>query len=114
MTEKNKMLPMVCTVCGKTFYAEYPKHPKYCSEECRNSKIIKNEHVGEKFGKLTIVSDFQKSGRRYAECKCECGGSKTTGLFLISIIIAERSGRMTLWFFSNKWELDLRCVIIMS
>lgn len=78
MTEKNKMLPMVCTVCGKTFYAEHPKHPKYCSEDCRNSKIIKNEHVGEKFGKLTIVSDFQKNGRRYAECKCECGGNKTT------------------------------------
>ena len=78
MTEKNKMLPMVCTVCGKTFYAEHPKHPKYCSEDCRNSKIIKNEHVGEKFGKLTIVSDFQKNRRRYAECKCECGGNKTT------------------------------------
>lgn len=75
---KNKMLPMVCTVCGKTFYAEHPKHPKYCSENCRNSKIIKNEHVGEKFGKLTIISDFQKNGRRYAECKCECGGNKTT------------------------------------
>ena len=52
MTEKNKMLPMVCTVCGKTFYAEHPKHPKYCSENCRNSKIIKNEHVGEKFRQL--------------------------------------------------------------
>ena len=73
MTEKSKMFPLKCKVCGKTFYAEYPKHPQYCSEECRNAKIIKNEHVGEKFGKLTIVSDFQKNGHRYAECKCECG-----------------------------------------
>lgn len=78
MAKKNKMFPQKCKVCGKTFYAEYPKHPQYCSEECRNAKIIKNEHVGEKFGKLTIVSDFQKNGRRYAECKCDCGGTKIT------------------------------------
>lgn len=72
------MFPRICSVCGKTFYAEGSRRPKYCSDACRNAKIIKNEHVGEKFGKLTIVSDFQQNGRRYAECKCECGGNKTT------------------------------------
>lgn len=78
VTENKKMFPRICSVCGKTFYTEGPRRPKYCSDACRNAKIIKNEHVGEKFGKLTIVSDFQQNGRRYAECKCECGGNKTT------------------------------------
>lgn len=31
------------------------------------------KHIGEKYGKLTIINCFPKNGQYYYNCKCECG-----------------------------------------
>lgn len=64
-----------CIVCGKNVDSNIKG--RYCSEKCRYTKVYKNEHIGERFGKLIIVSDYQQNGQRYAECQCDCGRTKT-------------------------------------
>lgn len=72
MTEYRKK----CKVCGKEFIANSSRE-EYCSDKCRNSKIYTSDHVGEKWGELTIISGFKQGRRLYAECKCSCGKTCT-------------------------------------
>lgn len=64
-----------CVICGKEFKGSGGS--RYCSEKCRNTIVYKNEHVGERFGRLCIISDYKKSNLRYANCKCDCGNTCT-------------------------------------
>ena len=61
MTEYRKK----CKVCGKEFISNSSRE-EYCSDKCRNSKIYTSDHVGEKWGELTIISGF-KQGRRLTQ-----------------------------------------------
>lgn len=64
-----------CVICGKNITGK--GNARYCSEKCRNTIVYKNEHVGERFGRLCIVSDYKKGARRYANCRCDCGNTCT-------------------------------------
>lgn len=61
-----------CKVCGKEFISKSSRG-EYCSEECKKAKIPTSEHLGEKWGELTILSAYRIVGRLYAECECSCG-----------------------------------------
>lgn len=73
--KEEKKFQRKCKICGKDFFSDQC-NTLYCPT-CRNTKIIKNEHVGERFGKLTVLRDYSLNGKRYAECKCGCGKVKT-------------------------------------
>lgn len=73
--EEEKKFRCKCKNCGRYFFSDHC-NVLYCPK-CRNEKIIKNEHVGERFGKLTVLSDYSLNSLRYAECKCDCGKVKT-------------------------------------
>lgn len=74
MNERRKKFQRKCKICGKDFFSDHC-NTLYCPT-CRNAKIIKNEHVGERFGKLTVLSDYSLNSLRYARCKCDCGRIK--------------------------------------
>lgn len=61
----------ICIVCGKTF--EGKGNAKYCSEECRNAKVITNDHVGEIHYQLEIKSAYRQNSQLYVNCECSCG-----------------------------------------
>jgi len=56
--------------------------PEHCGKCVR--KKVSQEWIGKKVGRLTIISIFRKynedgsRGHLYCECKCDCGGTKTT------------------------------------
>lgn len=72
--KEEKKFQRKCKICGKDFFSDQC-NALYCPA-CRNAKIIKNEHVGERFGKLTVLSDYSLNSLRYARCKCDCGRIK--------------------------------------
>ncbi|MFQ9075741.1 MAG: hypothetical protein ACLR5J_08865 [Lachnospiraceae bacterium] len=72
--KEEKKFQRKCKICGKDFFSDHC-NTLYCPT-CRNAKIIKNEHVGERFGKLTVLSDYSLNSLRYARCKCDCGRIK--------------------------------------
>lgn len=61
-----------CIVCRKIFETK-GNNSKFCSEECRNTKIPTNDHVGEEHYELKIKSAFRQKSVLYAECECSCG-----------------------------------------
>lgn len=64
-----------CIACNKEF--EVKRNAKFCSEECRNTKIPTNDHVGEQHYALKIKAAYHQNSKLYAECECECGKIKT-------------------------------------
>lgn len=68
MTEYRKK----CKICGKEFISNSSRG-EYCSDKCRNTKIYTDDHVGEKWGELIIISAYRIRGNLYATCECSCG-----------------------------------------
>lgn len=65
-----------CVVCGREFDGK--ANSRYCSEKCRETPVPIQEHVGERHGKLLIVSAYRKNSKLYAVCNCDCGNTCET------------------------------------
>lgn len=61
--------------CGKEFYAipyeVRTGHTKSCG--CRNNRLQALERIGDRFGRLTILSRTKKRKETTYLCECECG-----------------------------------------
>lgn len=60
-----------CIVCGIEFKGS--NNSKYCSDNCRNSKVPTSLHVGEHHNELTIKSAYRQKSILYCNCECSCG-----------------------------------------
>lgn len=70
------MIKKQCIICGMEFESKV-HNAKFCSEECRNSKVYTNDHVGENHFELKIKSAYRKKSKLYVECECSCGNKCT-------------------------------------
>lgn len=81
----NKILQICQCQCGNKIFVPYKElksGKKYsCGCQSRKMEKIKQEFIGQKFGKLTVleldIKLTQEKKASYWKCKCDCGNIKT-------------------------------------